>query len=47
MISALSKLVPVEEPKQDRVAGLHADQIRIEEDFDAPLPEDVLESFER
>jgi len=44
---AVAKLVPVEEPKQDRVPGLDADRIWIAEDFDAPLPEDVLESFER
>ncbi len=44
---AVAKLVPIEEPKQDRVAGLDAGKIWIAEDFDAPLPEDILESFER
>ena len=44
---AVAKLVPVEEPKQDRIPGLDADRIWIAEDFDAPLPENVLESFER
>jgi prevent-host-death family protein len=44
---AVAKLVPIEEPKQDRVPGLDAGKIWIAEDFDAPLPEEVLESFER
>jgi len=43
---AVAKLVPVEQPKQNRVAGLDAGRIWIAEDFDAPLPKDVLESFE-
>ncbi len=44
---AVAKLVPIDRPKQDRVAGLDAGKIWIAEDFDTPLPEEVLKSFER
>ena len=43
---AVVKLVPVEAPKRDRVPGLDAGKIWIADDFDAPLPEDILKSFE-
>ena len=39
---AVAKLVPIEEPKRDRVPGLDVGKIWIAEDFDTPLPEDIL-----
>ncbi len=44
---AVAKLVPIEEPRQNRVPGLDEGKIWIAEDFDASLPKEVLESFER
>jgi prevent-host-death family protein len=44
----VAKLVPlIDSPKKSkRVLGLMAGQIRLSEDFDAPLPDDVLDAFE-
>jgi prevent-host-death family protein len=44
----VAKLVPlIDSPKKPkRVLGLMAGQIRLSEDFDAPLPDDVLDAFE-
>ncbi|MEA3275582.1 MAG: type II toxin-antitoxin system Phd/YefM family antitoxin [Pseudomonadota bacterium] len=44
---AIAKLVPIEAPGQDRVPGLDAGKIWIAEDFDAPLPNELLDAFER
>lgn len=44
---AVAKLVPVEVPESDRIPGLDAGKIWVADDFDAPLPDDVLDSFER
>ena len=38
---AVAKLVPIEEPRQDRVPGLDVGKIWIAEDFDTPLAEDI------
>ena len=42
----VARLVPVEAPTGPRVPGSAAGRVRIADDFDAPLPEDVLKSFE-
>ena len=42
----MAKLIPLSKPQMDRVAGLDEGVFRIPEDFDAPLPEDILELFE-
>lgn len=41
----VARLVPIRN-KPVRKLGLDADQVRIAEDFDAPLPEEILKSFE-
>ena len=41
----LAKLVPVDRPKKRRL-GLLAGEIEVSDDFDAPLPEDILKDFE-
>jgi prevent-host-death family protein len=43
----VARLVPINERPERRVPGSASGRIVIGEDFDAPLPEDVLESFER
>lgn len=42
----VAKLVPFENSKGKRKLGLLKGQLRIADDFDAPLPEDVLKAFE-
>jgi len=44
----VAKLVPLSEvpQKPKRVLGLMAGQIELSADFDAPLPDDVLDAFE-
>jgi prevent-host-death family protein len=43
----VARLVPFEAPKKpDRVLGTMAGQFMIPDDFDAPLPDDVLALFE-
>jgi prevent-host-death family protein len=39
----VARLVPI---RQERVPGLAKGQVHIAPDFDEPLPEDVLRSFE-
>jgi prevent-host-death family protein len=43
----VARLVPVEKPKGRRKLGLLKGKLRIPSDFDAPLPPEVLRSFER
>ncbi len=43
----VARLVPIETPPREREAGLDVGRIWIAEDFDAPLPDDVLESFDK
>ena len=43
----VARLVPVRPDAGARVLGLDAGRGWIAPDFDAPLPEDVLEAFER
>jgi len=39
-------LVPVATPKPIRKLGIFGDTIKIPDDFDAPLPDEILELFE-
>jgi len=41
----MAKLTPLSKPQMDRVPGLDKGVIQIPDDFDAPLPEDVLALF--
>ena len=43
----VARLSPVNSASKKRVLGSARGQISIAEDFDAPLPEDVLSDFER
>ncbi|KAA0253182.1 MAG: type II toxin-antitoxin system Phd/YefM family antitoxin [Acidobacteria bacterium] len=42
----VARLVPFDASSPRRPLGLDAGKIRIADDFDAPLPEDVLRDFE-
>jgi prevent-host-death family protein len=42
----LARLVPFHGPRRPRQPGGWEGRMRIAEDFDAPLPEDVLRAFE-
>ena len=42
----LVRLVPVEETLQDRVLGQDSGIFTVPEDFNDPLPEDILSAFE-
>ena len=42
----MAKLAPLSKPQMDRVPGLDKGVIQIPDDFDAPLPQDVLALFE-
>lgn len=42
----IAKLVALDQPCQKRVFGILAGKLRVPDDFDAPLPEDVLREFE-
>jgi prevent-host-death family protein len=42
----VARLVPVVLPAEERPLGTEADRVFIADDFDAPLPTDVLDSFE-
>ena len=43
----IARLVPIVEKPRRRVPGSAAGKVIIAPDFDAPLPEDILESFEK
>ncbi len=43
----IAKLIPLETPLQERTPGSAIGKIKISPDFDAPLPDDILESFEK
>ena len=43
----VARLVPVNLPAEERPLGTEQGRVVIAEDFDAPLPPDVLESFEQ
>ena len=40
------RLVPIEEPSQERVLGQDEGLFVVPEDFNDPLPEDILSAFE-
>jgi len=42
----VARLVPVSTKKPKRKLGIFGDQIRISDDFDAPLPDEILDAFE-
>ncbi len=42
----VARLVPVPSPKPMRKLGLYGDTIKITDDFDAPLPDEILDLFE-
>lgn len=42
----MARLVPISAPASRKVLGLLEGQIRVPDDFDAPLPDDVLDAFE-
>jgi prevent-host-death family protein len=42
----VARLVPVSTPKPMRQLGAYGDTIKIADDFDAPLPDEILEAFE-
>ena len=42
----MAKLTPISKPQNNRVPGLDKGMIQIPDDFDAPLPDDLLELFE-
>ena len=43
----VARLIPVGRPKEDRILGLDRDTVVIADDFDAPLPDDLLAELER
>lgn len=43
----VARLVPIENRRRQRVLGQDEGLFEVPEDFDDPLPEDVLASFER
>ena len=42
----MAKLSPLSKPQTNRVPGLDKGVVQIPDDFDAPLPEDLLVLFE-
>jgi prevent-host-death family protein len=42
----VARLVPLESTGKARIAGTYAGRIEIADDFDAPLPDDLLDEFE-
>jgi prevent-host-death family protein len=42
----VARLVPMERPRHKRVLGADADSVTIADDFDAPLPDELLRAFE-
>jgi prevent-host-death family protein len=42
----MAKLMPLSKPQVNRVPGLDKGVIQIPDDFDAPLPDDLLQLFE-
>ena len=42
----LARLGPLVEPRTKRRLGILAGKLRVPEDFDAPLPDEVIEAFE-
>jgi prevent-host-death family protein len=41
----IARIVPIAEQKLSRIPGLDCGKVTIASDFDAPLPDDVLNAF--
>jgi antitoxin (DNA-binding transcriptional repressor) of toxin-antitoxin stability system len=41
----VARLVPIRQPRVQRVLGTAKGDFRVPDDFDAPLPEDLLAEF--
>jgi hypothetical protein len=42
----MARLGPLAGPRQKRRLGILAGKLRVPEDFDAPLPDEVIEAFQ-
>ena len=42
----VARLVPVRKRERKRSQGAYGDTIKIADDFDAPLPDEILDAFE-
>lgn len=42
----VARLVPIAKPVQRRQLGMYRDRVWIADDFDAPLPTEILNAFE-
>lgn len=42
----MARLGPLVQPQKKRRLGVLAGKLRVPEDFDAPLPDEVIEAFE-
>jgi prevent-host-death family protein len=42
----IARLVPIERKQERRKLGTMAGQFRVPDDFDDPLPDDILDGFE-
>ena len=42
----IARLVPIEQKKERRKLGTLAGQFHVPDDFDDPLPDDILDAFE-
>jgi prevent-host-death family protein len=42
----VARLVPMERPRRKRVLGADAGKVTIADDFDGPLPDELLRAFE-
>lgn len=42
----IARIVPYAEVERDRIPGLDAGLFEIPDDFDAPLPDELLDAFE-
>lgn len=43
----IARIVPIEPSTEDRTPGADRGRVEIADDFDAPLPDDILDRFER
>ena len=43
----VARLVPIAPPAGERLLGIDSGRAALADDFDAPLPEEILSSFER
>jgi prevent-host-death family protein len=45
--NAVAKLVPVSRERRRRILGAFKGRVRIADDFNAPLPDHIIDEFER